>query len=185
MSGDQSAPPPAVPPGWYPDPFGSGAPRWWDGASWTQHAAPPQDAFTRQPYASQYTAHGYAQVNAPYGSTTVVTVASPKSVGVAFLLTFLFGPLGMFYSTVSGAFDHAGRLLRRGFAVRDHHAGLWLVGLGSDGLGCVDDLGLRRRQQSERDAGRHALGVLNTAVSLPQDAVDRRRISSRGRAFGR
>jgi len=103
MSGDQSAPPPAVPPGWYPDPFGSGAPRWWDGASWTQHAAPPQDAFTRQPYASQYTAHGYAQVNAPYGSTTVVTVASPKSVGVAFLLTFLFGPLGMFYSTVSGA----------------------------------------------------------------------------------
>jgi hypothetical protein len=36
-------------------------------------------------------------------STTVVTVASPKSVGVAFLLTLLFGPLGMFYSTVSGA----------------------------------------------------------------------------------
>ena len=26
-----------------------------------------------------------------------------KSVGVAFLLTFLFGPLGMFYSTVVGA----------------------------------------------------------------------------------
>lgn len=42
-------------------------------------------------------------MNTPYGSTTVVTVASPKSVGVAFLLTLLFGPLGMFYSTVSGA----------------------------------------------------------------------------------
>jgi hypothetical protein len=26
-----------------------------------------------------------------------------KSVGVALLLTFLFGPLGMFYSTVTGA----------------------------------------------------------------------------------
>ncbi|HZM68070.1 MAG TPA: DUF2510 domain-containing protein, partial [Nakamurella sp.] len=69
------------------DPLGSGAPRWWDGVSWTQHSAPPPGGFTRQPYASQYTAHGYARVNTPYGSTTVVTVASPKSVGVAFLLT--------------------------------------------------------------------------------------------------
>ncbi len=30
-------------------------------------------------------------------------MAPPKSVGVAFLLTFFFGPLGMLYSTVSGA----------------------------------------------------------------------------------
>jgi zinc-ribbon domain len=32
-----------------------------------------------------------------------VIVVSQKSVGIALLLTFLFGPLGMFYSTVSGA----------------------------------------------------------------------------------
>lgn len=33
-----------------------------------------------------------------------VTIAlSPKSVGIAIILTVLFGPLGMFYSTVSGA----------------------------------------------------------------------------------
>jgi hypothetical protein len=31
------------------------------------------------------------------------TVGRRKSVGVAFVLTFFFGPLGMFYSTVSGA----------------------------------------------------------------------------------
>ncbi|MFZ1284718.1 MAG: hypothetical protein WAQ75_11445 [Propionicimonas sp.] len=37
-------------------------------------------------------------------STAVAGVGGrTKSVGVAFLLTFLFGPLGMFYSTVSGA----------------------------------------------------------------------------------
>lgn len=35
--------------------------------------------------------------------TTVVIVQETRSVGVALLLTFLFGPLGMLYSTVTGA----------------------------------------------------------------------------------
>lgn len=35
--------------------------------------------------------------------TTVVVVRETKSVGVSLLFTLLFGPLGMFYSTVSGA----------------------------------------------------------------------------------
>ncbi len=34
--------------------------------------------------------------------TTVVVVQSKKSMGLAFILTFLFGPLGMLYSTVAG-----------------------------------------------------------------------------------
>ena len=33
----------------------------------------------------------------------VVVVGSPKSVGISIILTILFGPLGMFYSTVGGA----------------------------------------------------------------------------------
>ena len=33
----------------------------------------------------------------------VVVVTSPKSVGIAILLTVLFGPLGMLYSTIPGA----------------------------------------------------------------------------------
>ena len=33
----------------------------------------------------------------------VVITKSPKSMGISLLLTFLFGPLGMFYSTVAGA----------------------------------------------------------------------------------
>ena len=33
----------------------------------------------------------------------VVVVTPTKSVGIAILLTILFGPLGMFYSTVKGA----------------------------------------------------------------------------------
>lgn len=37
------------------------------------------------------------------GANTVVVVQQSKSVGVALLLTLLFGPLGMLYSTVSGA----------------------------------------------------------------------------------
>ena len=36
-------------------------------------------------------------------STTAVTSPKSKSVGVAILLTFFFGPIGMLYSTVIGA----------------------------------------------------------------------------------
>lgn len=36
-------------------------------------------------------------------SDRVIVVTERKSVGLAFLLTFLFGPLGMLYSTVAGA----------------------------------------------------------------------------------
>lgn len=31
---------PSVPPGWYPDPKMVGTQRYWDGAQWTEHAAP-------------------------------------------------------------------------------------------------------------------------------------------------
>jgi membrane protease YdiL (CAAX protease family) len=35
------AAPPAVPPGWYPDPWGVAAWRWWDGWQWTPYAGGP------------------------------------------------------------------------------------------------------------------------------------------------
>lgn len=73
---------PTVPPGWHPDPTGVPVQRWWDGASWTAHTAPAWQMGS--------------------GGTTFVQVAPPKSVGVAFALTFCFGPLGLLYSTVTG-----------------------------------------------------------------------------------
>lgn len=42
-------------------------------------------------------------VHQPQRVQQVVYVGKQKSVGTAVLLSFLFGPLGMFYSTVSGA----------------------------------------------------------------------------------
>jgi len=106
--------------GWYADPNGSGVPRWWDGVAWTAHVAPghepPVPAGTAPPVPdSHYTVHGYTQAAPGHGANTVSTadvpaVADPKSVGVAFLLTLFFGPLGMFYSTVNGALIMTGAL---------------------------------------------------------------------------
>ena len=91
-----------------------------------QQYAQPMQPYGQQQYAQPMQAYGgqtssYAQPQgqqAPYGqayapnivinnvvqSTAVAGVSGrTKSAGVAFLLTFLFGPLGMFYSTVAGA----------------------------------------------------------------------------------
>jgi uncharacterized RDD family membrane protein YckC len=37
-------PPAGPPPGWYPDPSGSGGGRWWDGVRWTDQVRPPDVA---------------------------------------------------------------------------------------------------------------------------------------------
>jgi hypothetical protein len=78
-----------VPPGWYPDPQGYPMVRYWDGWAWTAHTGPlPPPPMVVRP---------------------------AKSVGVALVLTFFFGPLGMFYSTASGALIMLGALFVVGF----------------------------------------------------------------------
>lgn len=83
-----------IPPGWYPDPAGHPALGWWDGWEWSAHTAP---------------------LPAP----PVWAPAAPprKSVGVALVLTFFFGPFGMLYSTVSGALVMLAVLFVVGFLV--------------------------------------------------------------------
>jgi hypothetical protein len=78
-----------IPPGWYPDPQGLPVLRWWNGWTWTGH-------------------------NGPLPLPPVV-VTPGKSVGVALVLTFFFGPFGMLYSTVSGALIMLGGLFIGGF----------------------------------------------------------------------
>jgi len=57
-----------------------------------------QQPYGQQPYGPNIVINNIVQSTAVAGG-----VGRTKSVGVAFLLTFLFGPLGMFYSTVGGA----------------------------------------------------------------------------------
>ncbi len=80
-----------VPPGWYPDPQGYPALRWWNGWAWTAHTGPlPPPPVVMQP---------------------------GKSVGVALVLTLFFGPFGMLYSTVTGALIMLAVLFLGGFLV--------------------------------------------------------------------
>lgn len=66
---------------------------------------PPQQPAALPPYAAQPCAAIDHPGSGPYGAMPApAPMALPtKSVGVAFLLTVLFGPLGMLYSTVGGA----------------------------------------------------------------------------------
>ncbi|MGC5258917.1 hypothetical protein ACPXCG_21460 [Gordonia sp. DT218] len=72
---------------------------------WTQPLPPAQPYYDprSQPFPPQQPPAQYYPVAPIYQSPPVVVVGSTKSVGLAFLLAFLFGPLGMLYSTVAGA----------------------------------------------------------------------------------
>ncbi len=88
-------------PGWYPDPQQPAQLRWFDGQQWSAHTQPPAPpALPSHP--PGYVPAGQQPGFAPAVQTTVVQAAPQKSVGVALLLTFFFGPLGMLYSTVLG-----------------------------------------------------------------------------------
>lgn len=82
------APVPAQTGAWQPDPQQPGLLRWWDGQAWTSHTAPAA--------APGY--HFQQSISFQAGGTGRVR----RSVGVAFLLTLFFGPIGLLYATVTG-----------------------------------------------------------------------------------
>lgn len=90
-------------PGWYQDPWGSGSLRYFDGHNWTGYL------------------HAPAAPGVQVLHVTQVSHAPPRSVGLALLLTFFFGPLGMLYSTVVGGLV----MLGLGFVLGILTFGLW------------------------------------------------------------
>lgn len=93
--------PAAPPPGWYPDPYGPLAVRWWDGAQWTAHAQLlPEQAPRPQPSATAplppvaYDAFaGAAAVQSPPWAWAVAA-APLVQLGIAILVSVLTSPGG-------------------------------------------------------------------------------------------
>ena len=92
-------PRPAAPAGWYDDAVNN-TQRYWDGHNWTSHVAARGTHQLVQPAPIQ---QNHPQQGPVVAINNIVVINQQKSAGVAFLLTFFFGPLGMFYSTVAGA----------------------------------------------------------------------------------
>ena len=108
-----SSPRAGSPAGWYSDPIQPGQ-RYFDGFRWTAQTA----ATGSYPLVHTTAVGGHLAAAPGYhpqpayqppvvmvnnAVSTVVVIGRRKSVGVAFLLTLMFGPLGMLYSTVGGA----------------------------------------------------------------------------------
>lgn len=92
-----------TPAGWYPD--AQGTMRFWDGASWTPHTAPPapaQDAQDVLPVAASAMPPTVWQANPATSALTSVQVASsPDANGVA-VAGFVIGLVSVFLPLVFG-----------------------------------------------------------------------------------
>lgn len=135
MSTPPQLPPPGTPPpGWYPDPNGVPGQRYWDGATWTQHRAAPQQAgFTRRP---SQPANGMAIAALVCGIVGVVLGLIPFTFFLALVLgvcAVVFGPLGWNRANKVPA---AGR---KGIAIAGTVLGIVAILLGVIGAFIVDD----------------------------------------------
>lgn len=85
-------------PAWYPDPHNPSALRYFDGNNWTEHvqAAPAPVQLGASFQSAANPAGGHTT------SVTMVNVGQRKSVGLALVLSFLFGPFGTLYGSIVG-----------------------------------------------------------------------------------
>jgi membrane protease YdiL (CAAX protease family) len=86
-----TTPYPAAPPGWYPDPWGVAAWRWWDGWQWTAYAGGPVLAYARPAPEPEYP-----------DDDESARVACWPAVAVGFLGAFLFAAVFGALVDVSG-----------------------------------------------------------------------------------
>jgi hypothetical protein len=99
-----------VAPGWYPDPAGSGAERWWDGLGWTDQTRAP--SVLTQPLTPTVLKNTPATVGLVLGIVALVF----NTMLVVSLAAFVFSVLGL---------NRAGQLATAGYAPVGRARAIW------------------------------------------------------------
>lgn len=135
-SGEKPAnlPAPRAAPGWYPDPEGSPAPRWWDGTRWTDARLDGQAPLPYPPPPASYPMN--VKTNGLAVASLICSCAGYFTIGISAVVGVVLGYRARMQIRQSGGAEQGDGLAKAGIIVGYIMIGLWLIVM--VGLGLAD-----------------------------------------------